>query len=273
VRRIVDRSGSTFLWPMRLLPRERRQAIFAVYALARVLDDIADGDSPAVAKGRRLDAWRGELDAIYAGAPRTRIGVALAPAVAAFGLERQWFDALVDGMAMDADGPIVAPPLADLDRYCQRVAGTVGRLCVAIFGRPDEPAQAFAEALGRALQLTNILRDLKEDAALGRLYLPRELLAQAGVRFALARPEAVLDRPGFADACAALADLAEAAFAEAKAHAAVGGRRGLAAGLRMMALYRLRLEGLRARGFAELGPVRLRRRDKLRALLLPSLVG
>jgi phytoene synthase len=273
VRHIVDRSGSSFRWPMRLLPRRRREGMFAVYALARVLDDIADGDAPAAAKQRELERWRDEIGATFAGAPRTRVGVALAPAIAAFGLERRWVDDLIDGMATDAAGPVFAPSLAELDLYCHRVAGAVGRLSVAIFGRRDSAAQEFADALGRALQLTNILRDLDEDAGLGRLYLPRELLDEAGVPAVLGTPAAVLRHPGLPLACARLIERAETAYTAAIAAADRGGRQRLTAGLRMTALYRLRLEALKRRGFERLDPVRVRRRDKLRALLLPGQIA
>ncbi|WGF89676.1 squalene/phytoene synthase family protein [Marinivivus vitaminiproducens] len=271
VHRIVQRSGSSFVWPMRLQARPAREAIFAVYAAARLWDDIADGDLPSSAKRAGLDRWRAEVERIYDGRARSRLGIALAPAIERFDLPKTTFLELIDGMAMDADRPIVAPDMATLRLYCHRVAGTVGILCVRIFGRPDATAASLAESFGLAFQLTNILRDVREDAERGRLYLPRESLDAAGVPVQGALLPAMIEHPGLATACNAVADTAEAAFARGHALAAEGGRQRLGPALRMAALYRLRLEALRTRGFASLDSVRLRRRDRLRALLMPSL--
>lgn len=271
VRRIVARSGSSFVWPMRLQPRPAREAIFAVYASARVWDDIADGDLPDAAKRAALDRWRDEVERMYEGRARSRLGVALMPAIARFALPKDAFVELIAGMAMDADRPIVAPDMRTLELYCHRVAGTVGLLCVRIFGRPDPVAGRLAGAFGLAFQLTNILRDVSEDAERGRLYLPRECLEPAGVPVASGDLQAMLAHPGLAAACEAVADMAEAAFARGHGLAAEGGRQRLGPALRMAALYRLRLEALRARGFARLDTIRVRRRDQLRALLMPSL--
>ncbi|MGH6959199.1 MAG: squalene/phytoene synthase family protein, partial [Dongiaceae bacterium] len=166
---------------MRLLPAHKRQAMFAVYAFCRVVDDIADGDLPSAAKLVQLQGWRDEIDRLFAGRPQHPITVALAEPVRRFGLARDDFIAVIDGMAMDARAPLVAPPLAELELYCARVAGAVGLLSVRIFGAPPETGPALARALGEAVQLTNVLRDIEEDAALGRLYLPRELLERHGV--------------------------------------------------------------------------------------------
>jgi phytoene synthase len=166
---------------MRLLPPVERAAMFAIYGFCRVVDDIADEPGPSV-EGRHadLDAWVRDLGALYAGDPPDRARY-LAEPVRRFGLVQADFLAIVDGMRMDVDGPIRAPDYAALDLYCDRVASAVGRLSVRIFGMPDEPGRRLAHHLGRALQLTNILRDLDEDAGMGRLYLPAEALDAAGI--------------------------------------------------------------------------------------------
>ncbi|MGH6972350.1 MAG: squalene/phytoene synthase family protein, partial [Caulobacteraceae bacterium] len=152
-------SGSSFYAAMRLLPPPERAAMFAVYAFCRLVDDIADEPGPTPALRRaELDAWRADIAALYAGAPRERIAN-LAEPIRRFGLKQEDFLAVVDGMEMDVDGPIAAPDFPTLDLYCDRVASAVGRLSVRIFGMPDEPGQRLAHHLGRALQLTNILRD------------------------------------------------------------------------------------------------------------------
>ena len=174
-------SGSSFYAAMRLLPPAERSAMFAIYAFCRVVDDIADEPGPTVGQRRsELDAWRADLAALYAGAPPERIRF-LAEHVSRFGLRQADFLAIVDGMEMDVDGPIIAPEYEKLDLYCDRVASAVGRLSVRIFGMPEAEGLELAFHLGRALQLTNILRDIDEDAEMGRLYLPAEALAEAGV--------------------------------------------------------------------------------------------
>src|SRR6185312_11789945 len=152
------------------------------------------------------------VDAIFAGSASTPLSRVLADVARSSTLRREDFLAVIDGMEMDAAADIRAPSLAELDLYCDRVASAVGRLSVRIFGSDLAEADRVAWALGRALQLTNILRDLAEDAARGRLYLPREYLAEAGV--AETEPQAVLRHPALGRACERLAGLAEQRFAE-----------------------------------------------------------
>jgi phytoene synthase len=178
---------------MRLLPPAERAAMFAIYAFCRVVDDVADEPGPTVeARRAELNAWRADVAALYAGDPPARIAY-LAEHVRRFGLKQADFLAIVDGMEMDVDGPVIAPDYAALDLYCDRVASAVGRLSVRIFGMPEAPGQTLAHHLGRALQLTNILRDLDEDADMGRLYLPAEALEAAGI--ASRDPQAVIADP------------------------------------------------------------------------------
>ena len=174
-------SRSSFYAGMRVLPRAERDAMFAVYAFCRAVDDIADDvDRGRADRAAALIAWRGDIEALYAGEAPGRAAL-VASAVAQFGLAKADFLAVIDGMDMDVAGDIRAPDMATLDLYCDRVASAVGRLSVRIFGMSGEPALALAYHLGRALQLTNILRDIDEDAAIGRLYLPREHLQAHGI--------------------------------------------------------------------------------------------
>lgn len=253
VAAIVARSGSAFTLGMRLLPADRRRALHAVYAFCRIVDDIADGPAPAAEKLAGLAAWRAELDGVYAGRPRHPVAVALAEAAAAHHLDRQLFEEVLDGMEADARGRMVAPDLADLQRYCRQVAGAVGLLSTAIFGARDAASRDFALALGDALQITNILCDLEEDAGLGRLYLPREMLEAAGIR--AREPAAVLADPALGRVTAAMADWAEARYAEAQAALGAGNRRRLRPALAMMAVYRDRLRRIRRLGAGRRPPV------------------
>ncbi len=246
---IVREAGTSFFWAMRLLPAERRRAMFAVYAFCREVDDVADAEAQADAKTRALDDWRREIAALYGGNPRRATSRALIEPVHDYALERADFEAVIDGMAMDAAGPIVAPSDAELERYCDHVAGAVGRLCVKVFGADDGDGRAVAIHLGQAMQLTNILRDLDEDAAIGRLYLPREALARHGVP--ADDPLAALAHPGLAAVCEEVADRALAAFDRAEAAMTRCALRPMRPARMMMAVYRLTLARLRARGWRE----------------------
>ena len=164
-----------------------------------------------------------------------------------FDLAREDFIAIIDGMEMDVVDDIRAPDRATLDLYCDRVACAVGRLSVKVFGMAPEPGRALAHHLGRALQLTNILRDLDEDAAMGRLYLPREALLAAGI--AITDPVAVIARPSIGEACATVVAMAKAEFEAATAIMARSPRRVVKAPRIMGQAYRLILDKLVARGF------------------------
>ena len=174
-------SGSSFYAGMRVLPKAEREAMYAIYGFCRIVDDIADDQQgDRATRAAALDAWRRDLDSLYAGGEPGRAGL-VAEAVARFGLDRADFEAVIDGMAMDVARDIRWPTWDELDLYCDRVASAVGRLSVRIFGMDRAPGLALAHHLGRALQLTNILRDIDEDAAIGRVYLPEEALAGAGI--------------------------------------------------------------------------------------------
>src|SRR4051812_27173813 len=164
VERIVRDAGTSFYHGMRVLPSDRRHAMYAIYAFCRMVDDIADEESPFSDKAPRLNAWRQRVAAFYEGQTDDSVTRVLAAAVRAFGLRQTDFLAIIDGMQMDAEAPIVAPDLATLDLYCDRVASAVGRLSVRAFGDASPLADRVAYSLGRAFQLTNILRDLREDA-------------------------------------------------------------------------------------------------------------
>ncbi|HEY1426581.1 MAG TPA: presqualene diphosphate synthase HpnD [Caulobacteraceae bacterium] len=217
-------SGSSFYAAMRLLPPAERAAMFAIYAFCRVVDDVADEPGPTPDERRaELDRWRADVAGLFAGDPAPRIAH-LAEHVRRFGLKEADFLAIVDGMEMDVGAPIVAPDYATLDLYCDRVASAVGRLSVKIFGMPDGPGETLAHHLGRALQLTNILRDLDEDAGMGRLYLPSEALQAAGIE--IRSPKAVIDDPRIDAACRWVAAKAhdEYALADAVLKARPAGR-------------------------------------------------
>jgi presqualene diphosphate synthase len=239
--------GSSFYAGMRVLPRAQREAMFEIYAFCRAVDDIADGDLPRAERQRQLQVWRDDIAALYGNAPPAHLA-GLGAVIRPFDLERADFLAVIDGMDMDAAADIRAPDFATLELYCDRVACAVGRLSVRIFGMERDAGRALADHLGRALQLTNILRDLDEDAEIGRLYLPREALQAAGI--ATADPAAVLAHSGLARACAVLVERARMHFAEAECIMAQATRRSTRAPRLMSAVYKIILGDLVARGFA-----------------------
>jgi squalene synthase HpnD len=257
---IVRRSRTSFYWAMRLLPVEQREAMFSLYAYCRGLDDIADGSSPSEHKRARLAVLRGVVAALYeTGIALDPLVATLAPAIRRFDLPHAELEALIDGMEMDVNGPLTAPSLDTLRLYCRRVAGAVGLLAVRVFGRPD--AETFALLLGEALQLTNILRDVHEDAAEGRLYLPAEALEAATI---LARePAAVVAHPGLPRACRFLAEEAGRRFAEAEAELARIGGQGLWPARAMMGIYRAQLDLLVAFDWKSAGHPRVGRFQRL----------
>jgi presqualene diphosphate synthase len=255
VRSRVQAAGSSFYWAMRILPAPRRAAMYAIYAFCREVDDIADEPAPLDEKRAGLAQWRREIDAIYAGAPRHIIGRALAQPVAQYQLRRDDFLAMIDGMEMDAAEDIRAPSVATLDLYCARVASAVGHLSVRIFGDASPAAGRVADSLGRALQLTNILRDLAEDAARGRLYLPRELLEAHGI--ATTDPMSVLRHPQLPAVCADLAAITRGHYDDAEAAMAKCSRRAMRPAAIMCAVYRATFDRLVASGWRNLDkPVR-----------------
>ena len=242
IRRRVEAAGTSFYWAMRLLPHHRRNGMYAVYAFCREVDDIADGERPVQHKLAALTAWREEIDGLYAGHPRHLITRALSEPVLRYHLRRGDFHAVIDGMEMDARDAICAPDLATLDLYCARVACAVGHLSIHVFGDESDAAHAVAESLGRALQLTNILRDLDEDARRGRLYLPHEILDRHGIRST--DPVAVLQHPALPAVCREVAAIAEEHFEESMRMMARCARRAMRPAAVMAALYHATLAAL-----------------------------
>ena len=209
VETIVRSAGTSFYHGMRMLPRDRRHAMYAIYAFCRIVDDIADDEGRLEQKRANLTAWRNNISDLYQNRAEQPVTRVLSAAVSRFRLRSEDFLAVIDGMQTDAETVVVAPDMATLDLYCDRVASAVGRLSVRAFGDASPAADRVAHSLGRALQLTNILRDIKEDAERGRIYLPREYLQDADVP---ADPVSMLIAPGLPLVCSRLAALAHDYF-------------------------------------------------------------
>lgn len=176
---VTRRSRSSFYYAFILLPPERRRALHAVYAFCRFVDDIAD-DEAIREPAQLLRRWREELDRVYSGVPTRALSRALADSARRFSIPRNLFEEIIAGVEMDLTRKRYAT-FEELRPYCYRVASALGLICIEIFSYRNPSAKIYAENLGLALQLTNILRDVREDAERGRIYLPLEDLARFGV--------------------------------------------------------------------------------------------
>ncbi|MFZ5618535.1 MAG: squalene/phytoene synthase family protein [Pseudomonadota bacterium] len=280
----VKKSGTSFAAGMSILPRKRREAMHAIYAFCREVDDIADdGGLTQQERLEALDGWRTEIDRLYDGVPELPTGVALLEPVNAFDLPKQEFILLIEGMEMDAKGPIVAPTMEQLFAYTRRVAGAVGMLSMPTFGaQKGEASDRFALSLADALQLTNILRDVAEDARVGRLYLPAELLEKHGAPMEAAVVERVLtrqrsdheddlrggedggSRPALQAVAHDLAEVAKQKFADARAALKDLDWRTVRPALLMMGVYEAYLKKLEARGWDKIGePLSMLKAEKI----------
>ena len=263
-------SGSSFYAAMRILPREQREAMFQIYSFCRQVDDIADSDGPREERLAAIQQWRDDIDALYHGNPPPRLKDYVA-SVRNFGLKREDFLAIIDGMEMDIPKDIRAPDMATLDLYCDRVASAVGRLSVRVFGLAQDDGILLAHHLGRALQLTNILRDIDEDAGLGRLYLPSEMLLHAGITST--DPLKVIAESALPKVCAPLVERARTHFGKADEVMARNSRRVVRAPRIMSKYYRAILELLAVRGFAApRAPVRVNKLARIAIILRYALI-
>lgn len=235
-------SGSSFYYSFLFLPAERRRAITALYAFCREVDDVADDVSDVGVARTKLAWWRTEVANLFAGHAQHPVTKALAPFVDPYGLDASRMNEIIDGMEMD----LVYHRYPDFDSlklYAHRVAGVVGQLSASIFGYTNASTLEYAEALGMAFQLTNIIRDVGEDARRGRVYIPQDELARSGLT-----PEDILARRGgeaFRRMMELQADRAESYYDLALARLAPEDRAPQRAGLIMAAIYRTLLGEIR----------------------------
>ena len=239
-------SGSSFYYSFLFLPTERRRAITALYAFCREVDDIADEVKDVGIARTKLAWWRTEVANLFAGHPHHPVTKALAPFVGPFRLDAGRMNEIIDGMEMDLDHHRYAD-FEGLKLYCHRAAGVVGQLSASIFGFANAATLEYAEALGMAFQLTNIIRDVGEDARRGRVYLPADELA----RFDMTAEDIAARRAGprFQELMAFQADRAQSYYDLAFSRLPAEDRRSQRAGLIMAAIYRTLLEEIRRDGF------------------------
>ncbi len=192
VRDIVKNSASSFYWGMNILENNKKRAMFAIYAFCRIVDDIADSELKLSQKKHLLMGWRKKISKIYEGVTTDYITRELLFAVNLFRLKKIDFFDIIRGMIKDTEKKIIYPSLKELEKYCDQVAGAVGCLSVNVFGIHNQKiAREYAIFLGRALQCTNILRDLWEDNQRGRCYINREIIVSEGLQNV--RPKELLE--------------------------------------------------------------------------------
>jgi presqualene diphosphate synthase len=240
-------ASSSFYAAMRLLPREQREAMYHVYAFCRAVDDIADNGGSREVRHADLERYRSDIEQFYAGGRVTSRTLDLANPIRQYGLLKEDFIAVVDGMEMDIVRDLRAPEWKVLDLYCDRAASAVGRLSVRIFGIEETLGIDLSHNLGRALQLTNILRDIDEDAAMGRLYLPKEALRDAGISDQSIG--AILSNPALDSVCRGIAEKTRKYYDRSEAIMARCPRRTVRSPRMMATVYRGILEKLIARGW------------------------
>ena len=186
VENIVKKSGSSFYWGMKLLPEIKKRAMFSVYAFCRVVDDIADNSGTIKSKKTKLNDWKKKIDSIYNNNNKNEsILKELKTSIETFNLEKTDFISIIDGMLMDVKKKIQFPSKTEFELYCERVAVAVGYLSIKIFGLSGYEGKKYAYSLGMAFQLTNIVRDFREDLDMGRCYIPRSKLKKYGIKGSL----------------------------------------------------------------------------------------
>ncbi|MFC5512560.1 presqualene diphosphate synthase HpnD [Massilia jejuensis] len=239
-------SGSSFYYSFLFLPAERRRAITALYAFCREVDDTVDEATDASLARIKLAWWRTEVSAMYTGTPTHPVTQALKPHLAVYGLQEQHLQAIIDGMEMDLDQSRYLD-YPGLRKYCWHVAGVVGVLSASIFGHANAQTLAYAEKLGLAFQLTNIIRDVGEDARKGRIYLPVNELQQFGVTAQDLLSARHSEK--FEALMRFQTERAQAMYDEALALLPKEDRRAQRPGLMMAAIYRTLLDEIARDGF------------------------
>jgi phytoene synthase len=259
--RLTRQSGTSFYYAFRILPREKRRAIYALYSLCRTLDDCVDEEGGGGEQA--LAQWLAELHGCYAGRPRTELGEELARALGRFPIPVSCFEEIVAGCRMDLRFARY-PTFADLRIYCERVASAVGRACIEIFGYRNVRARDYAVELGVALQLTNILRDVATDAGRGRLYIPLEDLDafQVSEQELMDAALAGMPSPAIVSLLGFQARRAREHYERARALLPAEDLRAMTPARIMGAVYRTILEELDSRGYPFRPVIRLSRPRK-----------
>ena len=250
IEEIVRRSGTSFFWAMRGLPYKKRASMYAIYSFCRIVDDIADGQDDSYVKMSSLDRWRGEIDNLYGFNPTHIVTKELLKSVGLYGLKKQDFYDILDGMKMDVSEGIRIQNLKELEVYCDKVACAVGRLAVRVFGLQEKVGEELSFAQGQAMQLTNILRDIGEDLGQNRVYLPTDILQLHGIE--TCDNIEIGKHPKLPEVCKFLAHIAENRYVEARLTMKKCNRLEVRSARMMLELYYLVLSKLKKQGWVNI---------------------
>jgi len=255
---------------MRILDSEKRNAMFAIYAFCKEIDNIGDKFTEKKIKEKELKKWKKEIEKIYKNKSNNIFGKTLKKYIDQYKLKRGLFLEIIKGIEMDINKKMVAPKQKILNLYCYRVAGAVGLLSLKIFGENNKNSRSFGIKLANAFQITNILRDIKEDSLLGRLYIPKEILKKAGIKEN--NIDQIIKNKKFPNACKQLAKLADLNFKIAEKKLSYCSKNKLKSSILMMETYKFLLKKLKKKGWQDIEKkVNLSKFEKIILLLKISL--
>ena len=228
---------------MKILDREKRNDMFVIYAFCKEIDNIGDSHGQIRKKRQELKDWKKEIDEIYKNKTKKKLGKLLNNCIKKYKLKKNLFLEIIKGIEMDINNKMIAPKQKILNIYCYRVAGAVGLLCLNIYRENNKSSRSFGIALANALQITNILRDIKEDSLMGRLYMPKEILKKVGIKEKNIND--IIKNKKFPNACKELAKLADTNFQVAEKKLKNCSKTKLKSAILMMNTYKLLLKKLK----------------------------
>ena len=246
---INKHSKSSFYWGMRILGSEKRNAMYAIYAFCKEVDDIGDKNAKKANKKKELNLWRKKIDQIYKNNFNDTFAKELNKNIKRYSLKKNLFIEIINGIEMDIDNKMVRPSKKIFDLYCYRVAGAVGLLSLSIFGENNKFSRKFGLNLANAFQITNILRDIKEDSLMKRLYMPNEIIKKANIKEKSIND--IIKNKNFDKAYKMLSKVADRKFKEAERYLKYCSKKKLRSAIIMMETYKLLLKKLKKKGWSD----------------------
>ncbi len=230
---------------MKILNHEKRSAMFTIYAFCKEIDNIGDSFIEKKEKKKKLNNWKKEIKQIFKKKTNNNLIKSLEKYIKKYKLKKNLLLEIIKGVEMDINNRMIVPKKKIFDLYCYRVAGVVGLLCLCIYQENNKNSRSFALKLAKAFQITNILRDIKEDASMGRLYMPKEILTNLGIKEKSINQ--IINNQKFYIACRKLSNLAELNFKMAEKELKLCSKNKLKSAILMMLTYKLLLKKLKKR--------------------------
>ena len=247
---IIKYPKSSFYWGMKILEKERRESMFVIYAFCKKADSIADSRELKNKKIKKINELKKEINEIFKNNLNNNFSKILKCSIEKYKLNKQYFLDIIKGVEMDIDGIMICPNKKTFNLYCYRVAGAVGLLSLKIFGDYNQRTKRFGLYLAKALQITNILRDIKQDKIMGRMYIPKEILNSVGIK--TNKIILILKNKKFPIACTKLAALADLNFQYADKQLKFCSQKKLKSAILIMNTYKLLLKKLKKKGWENL---------------------